>query len=1373
MTELLGIDSFLEELNNLENSSVNTTPINKSNNNIKNSGNNTNVESIDLPNWWVNPTGLSAQPEITPITPESSIISPNIPNNCIQLFNFSDKEEILTEIKKEYLDFSIESHKFNDDEQKRQSYLTWPRNIDTDSWDFKLLAERTLSIPCSTVELVIDKIQYSISITNYHEVFLNTEKTSSNSTSLDRPWSNSNSKDNFHRGNTSNLPFLPGGIKPTNNNSNNNNNNNSITSPIDWVQFWHSKSLLTKPPGLDNGILDFNQNINNNNNNNSNKNKVKDENDENDDVSLSYTLKDLEREIEEQRKREEVEEEEVYDDQDEQEDQSIEEEDLDELEDIEKTKEEIDDIIKSPQTSEDSKKKNINNENDKKEKKIEIEIEEETKKKEEESKKEKQWAFLEQKEITSPLSDLINNPAIEYPFDLDSFQKQAIIHMEQGESVFITAHTSAGKTVIAEYAIAMAAKNMTRAIYTSPIKALSNQKFRDFKNTFNDVGLITGDVSISPSSSCLVLTTEILRSMLYKGADLIRDIEWVIFDEVHYLNDLDRGVVWEEVIIMLPPYVKMVFLSATVSNPLEFAQWIGRTKQLPIYVIGTTKRPIPLEHYIHTPSNELFKIVDSSRNFIPSAYSSAYNSLYKSDNNRGGGRGGNQQQQRGGGGGGSSGSGNNISGWSKLINSLKEKQQLPVIIFSFSKNKCQEYAGSLGQSVNLTQGNEKSQIKVFIEQSLGRLCEDDKSLPQILQMKELLERGIGVHHGGLLPIVKELVEILFSKSLVKVLFATETFAMGVNMPAKTVVYSSTRKHDGVTFRDLIPGEYTQMSGRAGRRGLDKVGTVIITYWKDIPEQATIESMILGTPSRLNSQFRLTYNMILNLLRVPDFKVEDMIKRSFSEFSSQKELPGIEKQIEKLQQQQKQLAQVDCILGEPDIDHYFKLFSQAKKYNQHIQNTILNLPNDSHLSVGRVIVLSTGGSNIDDDDDDDNNGVKDEETHDIEKYTIGLILECKSTLIKQYTNTKVERFFKIFSLKLKIENDIVLCIGNEIITTSSISNVIKKVCNEKLPLKQSDLKYLLSVNNNNNNNNNSTKGGSSESEILINSLEQQLLRLIEEYPLPLGPKSIDPIKQLKLKDVDFVSAYDHLQSIEKLIPESKCHKCPRLHDHYEQTEKRYQLQYAIRDAKYTASDENLKLMPQFNIRLDILHELGYIDDDNSVTLKGRVSREINTCEDLVITELIFENAFINLEPSEVVAVLSCLIFQEKDAVQPSLTPRLIEAKRNLIITAEKTYKVESEKGLDVSPDEKLETTLRFGLMQVVYEWARGTPFNDICTLTNVLEGSIVRAITRIGETCQEVRNAARVIGDTKLLQKMEEAMRLIKRDIVFTSSLYVN
>ncbi|EEP76812.1 RNA helicase [Uncinocarpus reesii 1704] len=211
----------------------------------------------------------------------------------------------------------------------------------------------------------------------------------------------------------------------------------------------------------------------------------------------------------------------------------------------------------------------------------------------------REWAHVVDvnKEITN-FYDLVPDMAREYPFELDTFQKEAVYHLENGDSVFVAAHTSAGKTVVAEYAIALAAKHMTKAIYTSPIKALSNQKFRDFRNTFDDVGILTGDVQINPEASCLIMTTEILRSMLYRGADLIRDVEFVIFDEVHYVNDLERGVVWEEVIIMLPEHVTLILLSATVPNTYEFASWVGRTKKKDIYVISTPKRPVPLEHYL-------------------------------------------------------------------------------------------------------------------------------------------------------------------------------------------------------------------------------------------------------------------------------------------------------------------------------------------------------------------------------------------------------------------------------------------------------------------------------------------------------------------------------------------------------------------------------------------------------------------------------------------------------------------------------------------------------------------------------------------------------------------------------------------------------
>ncbi|CAM9112320.1 unnamed protein product, partial [Phaeothamnion confervicola] len=237
--------------------------------------------------------------------------------------------------------------------------------------------------------------------------------------------------------------------------------------------------------------------------------------------------------------------------------------------------------------------------------------------------------------VTTPLdvSDfaaLVPNPALSYPFELDRFQKQAVARLERRECVFVAAHTSAGKTVVAEYAIAMAKQHMTRAIYTSPIKALSNQKYRDFKTRFGDVGLITGDVSINPEASCLIMTTEILRSMLYRGADLIRDIEWVIFDEVHYVNDSERGVVWEEVIIMLPDHANMIFLSATTPNTLEFSDWIGRTKRKPVHVVTTDYRPVPLQHHIWAGS-ELFKVMDHRKTFLPGGHAAAVAKLAGKD----------------------------------------------------------------------------------------------------------------------------------------------------------------------------------------------------------------------------------------------------------------------------------------------------------------------------------------------------------------------------------------------------------------------------------------------------------------------------------------------------------------------------------------------------------------------------------------------------------------------------------------------------------------------------------------------------------------------------------------------------------------------
>lgn len=574
------------------------------------------------------------------------------------------------------------------------------------------------------------------------------------------------------------------------------------------------------------------------------------------------------------------------------------------------------------------------------------------------NKSRREWAHMVDLEAeSSNFRSLIpGEMAREWPFELDAFQKEAIYHLECGDSVFVAAHTSAGKTVVAEYAIALAQKHQTKAIYTSPIKALSNQKFRDFKNTFDDVGILTGDVQINQEAKCLIMTTEILRSKLYSQSDLLREVEFVIFDEVHYVSDSERGVVWEEVIIMLPEQVSLILLSATVPNTYEFASWVGRTKKRDVYVINTPKRPVPLEHYLWS-GKTVQKIVNSDRKWIEKGYREAKmiasgettaggagGSSTGGGNNRGGSssgrgipvRGGNNQQRGGGGRGGRGGRGGNARAggngpprashnpghmgragratggssiaqektlWSDVVRYLRKSSLLPACIFVFSRARCEEYAISLS-NLEFCDAGEKTRIHSIYSKSIARLTKEDQELPQITRLRDMATRGIAVHHGGLLPIVKEIVELLFAQSLIKVLFATETFAVGLNLPTRTVVFSDHRKFDGTRRRILSPGEYTQMAGRAGRRGLDSVGTAIIvpaSENRDVPAAETLKSLILGQPTRLTSQFRLTYNMILSLHRVETLKVEDMMKRSFSEHATQNGRSEHEEQIRALEE----------------------------------------------------------------------------------------------------------------------------------------------------------------------------------------------------------------------------------------------------------------------------------------------------------------------------------------------------------------------------------------------------------------------------------------------------------------------------------------
>ncbi|CAF1384362.1 unnamed protein product, partial [Adineta steineri] len=547
--------------------------------------------------------------------------------------------------------------------------------------------------------------------------------------------------------------------------------------------------------------------------------------------------------------------------------------------------------------------------------------------------------------------------AIEYPFELDTFQKQAILRLENNESVFVAAHTSAGKTVVAEYAIALAQNHSTKAFYTSPIKALSNQKYCDFKKRFNDVGLLTGDVQINHEASCLIMTTEILRSMLYNRSNTLKSLEWVIMDEIHYLNDTERGFVWEEVLIMLPDHVGLIMLSATVSNAREFAEWVGRMKRRNVYVISTFKRPVPLEHFLYTGNStatnkELFMMIDAEQKFLDRNHGQAVAAKAARQKDHQHGFGSKTRYDN-------LNTNQNKTLWTSTIYMLRDKQLLPVVCFVFSRKRCDDYL-ELVKGLDLNTQEDKHYVAQFFRQVLSRLNESDRQLQQVLNLQEMAKRGIAIHHSGVLPILRESVELLFQTGRIKVLFATETFAMGINMPARTVLFDSLQKHDGRGFRELIPSEYIQMAGRAGRRGLDKTGTVIALCKSDVPSIASLKSMILGKSAQLQSQFRLTYSMILNFLRVAECPLEYMVSSSYSEYHSQKANARDIIAGSKLRSTIDTLQQLVKTFSTPELKTYFNECQQYWNIMNNIQQLLIKYDKNSHrllddlLRCGRII-----------------------------------------------------------------------------------------------------------------------------------------------------------------------------------------------------------------------------------------------------------------------------------------------------------------------------------------------------------------------------------------------------------------------------------
>jgi superfamily II RNA helicase len=526
--------------------------------------------------------------------------------------------------------------------------------------------------------------------------------------------------------------------------------------------------------------------------------------------------------------------------------------------------------------------------------------------------------------------DVVTN----YAFPLDPFQKIAIKSIQEEENVMVTAKTGSGKTLVAEYQIEYSLAKGRRVFYTTPIKSLSNQKFHDLKKMYkNRVGIMTGDIKFAPQSDIVILTTEILRNLLFKmGTSTehigttamlsMTDVDAVVFDEFHYIMDPERGKVWEECLILLPPHIKVILLSATIQSPELFGEWLAKLKNRNLTLVSTEYRVVPLRHCV-IKGNEVDIVMDNKNIFYKDAYN-RYLVYLKNQQEK---KRIHEEAVRDRKLGGyedapivkDSHSKSFLFQMNETIQFLTQRNLLPALFFVFSRSHCEALADKVEDT--LLSHEESASVRRIVGFYLSRYDELNR-LPQYNQLMKTLDKGVAFHHSGLLPLLKEIVELLFNQGLVRILFATETFAVGINMPTKTVVFTSYQKHDNDGMRLLRTDEYIQMAGRAGRRGKDTEGLVLYLPERKPESIENVQKMMTGKQQVLCSRLDFHYDFLIKSL---------LLNRSWLDIQEMSYWNRLRRQ--EIDSYESQIAKISAVPDIPIAD-----FEQREHYEVTIKNT---------------------------------------------------------------------------------------------------------------------------------------------------------------------------------------------------------------------------------------------------------------------------------------------------------------------------------------------------------------------------------------------------------------------------------------------------
>ena len=901
--------------------------------------------------------------------------------------------------------------------------------------------------------------------------------------------------------------------------------------------------------------------------------------------------------------------------------------------------------------------------------------------------------------------------AAAFPFALDDYQRDGCAHVEAGSGVLVAAPTGAGKTVVGEFAVFLALREGRKCFYTTPIKALSNQKYHDLAERFGShrVGLLTGDTSINSEAPVVVMTTEVLRNMIYANSPTLKNLGFVVMDEVHYLADRFRGAVWEEVIIGLAPSVQVVSLSATVSNAEEFGDWLDEVRG-GVEVVLSERRPVPLYQHVMA-GRRLYDLFDD---VAPTAVVDGAIGLPKGDVNpelvrlakeesrfvrddsrRQRGRRTRERIDRNAAGRGQEGP-KLIPRRDGAIEKLDAEGLLPAIYFIFSRAGCDQAVGQLLRSgVRLTNPAERTELDALASAATTGLSADDLDALNYGTFLEALRRGIAAHHAGMLPAFKECVEEAFVRGLVKIVFATETLALGINMPARSVVLEKLVKYNGEAHVDITPGEYTQLTGRAGRRGIDVEGHAVVLWQRNFDPR-----FVAGLASRrtypLRSSFSPTYNMAVNMVgRVGREKARGLLEQSFAQFQSDKSVVGLARAAARNTDKIAQLwADAACDRGDfvgyarlrAEISRLEAEAAKSRKADRRAESIsglleltpgdIIGVPSGRHE--GWAVVIDPG---------------------------VGRDRANPSPLVMTE-----QRQIKKLSL------------------TDFPSPPV--VAGRMRVPKHFD-------------------GASPKDRRNLAAAFHTKLRGLDTRQSRYQPAAMD------------AEIADEVARLRDALRAHPCHGCPDREAHARAAEKALRLEKDTEGLRAQTERRTNTIATRFDKVCAVLSALGYLSEDGAkVTEAGRMLARIYSELDLVTAEAIRAGVFDELDAAELAAVLSSLTYESRggEASRPSRMPtRSTEVAQTMVRRIWREVRLlERDHKLDQGRDPDI------GFAEATYRWANGVMLSEILDETELTAGDFVRWMRMVIDLLGQVADAA---GDSVVRDNAREAIDRLRRGVV--------